>query len=342
MIRIVVLSLAVMLGIVANQATAQEVDLQARVEAAMARHVLPSFAQFSQSSRELADVSRNYCQPEDAALGAAYHAAFDDWVRVSHLRFGPSETENRAFALAFWPDTRGKTPKALAKLLAAQDPVAEDVDALMQVTIAAQGFYALEFLLFDPQISTQGDAAYRCALIQGVTEGIARRAEAIHADWANGYASEMTQPHADGPYRTSEEATAELLKAISTGLQFAEEARLARPLGTFDRPRPKRAEAWRSERSLRHVVLSLEATRALTAALAGDGTAVAGRLDASFETTLSNAGFDDPIFASVADPIARMQVESLQQYINALREEIVGELTEALGVSIGFNALDGD
>jgi len=42
----------------------------------------------------------------DAARGevdAAYHVAFDAWMSVSHLRFGPSEADDRAFAIAFYP-----------------------------------------------------------------------------------------------------------------------------------------------------------------------------------------------------------------------------------------------
>ncbi|HBR37591.1 MAG TPA: peptidase M75, partial [Sulfitobacter pontiacus] len=55
--------------------------------------------------------------------------AFDAWIAVSHLRFGPSETDNRAFALAFWPDSRGATPKTLAGLITDADPVGRDPQA---------------------------------------------------------------------------------------------------------------------------------------------------------------------------------------------------------------------
>lgn len=340
MLRIVVLSCAMMLGFAA-QCDAQAVDLTARVEAAVKSHVLPSYARFARSARDLSDAATVECRPTDEALRAAYHTAFDDWVRVSHLRFGPSEAENRAFALAFWPDTRGKTPKALAGLISSEAPAGLMVEEMMQQSIAAQGFYALEFLLYDPQIMGLGEGYYRCALIQTLAEGIALRAEAIHGDWVDGYAAAMMGPSADGPYRTPDEAAAELVKAVATGLQFTDEARLARPLGTFERPRPKRAEAWRSERALRHVVLSLEATGELAVALAGE-TSAGQRIETGFATALSNAEFDDPALAGVADPIGRLKVESLQQYVYGLREEAVGELVDLLDVSIGFNALDGD
>lgn len=340
MIRMILLSVAVGLGLGAK-CEAQSVDLGARVAAAVEGHIVPGYARFAQSARELSDVAKDQCAPSDDGLREAFHLAFDDWVQVSHLRFGPSEIDNRAFALAFWPDTRGKTPKALAGLIAKEAPAGLDVEDMMQQSIAAQGFYALEFLLFDPQIKAMGEASYRCALVRNLAEGIAIRAEAIHLEWADGYGAAMMSPAEEGPYRTAEEAAGELVKAVATGLQFTDEARLARPLGTFEKPRPKRAEARRSGRSLRHVVLSLEATGDLAAILAGE-TSAGQRVATGFATALSNAEIDDPVFAGVADPIGRLKVESLQQYVYGLREEAVGELVDLLGVSIGFNALDGD
>ena len=59
----------------------------------------------------------------------------------------------RAFAIAFWPDSRGATPKTLAELISAEDPVIYSREEFAAVSIAARGFHALEFLLFDPRLS---------------------------------------------------------------------------------------------------------------------------------------------------------------------------------------------
>ena len=61
----------------------------------------------------------NYANP---APVQAYNGAFDAWVSVSHLRFGPSEQDDRALALAFWPNPRGSTPKGLSAFIGAEDP----------------------------------------------------------------------------------------------------------------------------------------------------------------------------------------------------------------------------
>lgn len=78
--------------------------------AAMDALVRPGFATLAQSSAVLAETARADCTPQSPALRQAYGATFDDWVAVSHFRFGPTEHEDRRFALAYWPDSRGATP----------------------------------------------------------------------------------------------------------------------------------------------------------------------------------------------------------------------------------------
>ncbi len=322
---------------------AQEQDMIAPVRSAVMQHVLPGFVELADSTLELKRAAANDCGADSVALRKSWAAAFDAWVRVSHLRFGPTEEDNRAFALAFWPDSRGKTPKALSGLIEQENPIAQDPAAFSEFSIAAQGFYAMEFLLFDEVISNQGRDAYRCDLLRSIADGIYARAVAIEIDWSSDYSALLMTPNSDQYYRTDREALQELYKAALTGLEFTADSRLGRPLGTFDRPRPKRAEAWRSERSLHHIVLSLESLRALVSILAQDQGELADSLDASFAYALELASeLDDPDFSGVSDPMGRFRVDILRQAVDGLKERVGLELGPALGVAAGFNALDGD
>lgn len=305
-------------------------------------HILPRFAGLAGATEALSNAARTDCAPDSADLRAAYNAAFDTWISASHLRFGPTEIDDRAFALAFWPDTKGFTPKALSGLIAAEDEAVEDPDAFAETSIAGRGFFALERMLYDPAMIEQGSAAYRCALIRAITTDIDRNADAINADWQS-YAPQLTVPGEDSPYRTGDEAMQELYKALTTGLQFTSDTRLGRPLGSFDRPRPKRAEARRSERSLRHVELSLSALRDLAARLSFDHPDIAADLDAAFARAIAQAErLDDAAFAGVAEPQGRFRVEALKQSIDDIRTIAATELGPTLGISAGFNSLDGD
>ncbi|MES0863110.1 imelysin family protein [Ruegeria sp. SCPT10] len=305
-------------------------------------HILPRFTTLAEATEVLNATAQEDCASESQDLRAAYSTAFDAWISASHLRFGPTETDDRAFAMAFWPDTKGFTPKALSKHIALEDSAVASPDAYAETSIAGRGFFALERMLYDPEFAQQGSAAYRCALIQAISADIDANADAMAADWQT-YAPELTQPRADGPYRTQDEALQELFKALSTGMQFTSETRLGRPLGTFDRPRPKRAEAHRSERSLRHVELSLVSTRDLAARLSAEHPEITADLETAFNRAIESArSIDDPALAGVADPQGRFRIEALQQSINDIRQIAATELGPTLGISAGFNSLDGD
>lgn len=326
------------LGLVAGLVAPAIADSSA-IDQILNDHVLPGYRLLVRDTARLAETSAEQCTPANSVLRDRYHAAFDAWVRVSHLRFGPSEVQDRAFAMAFWPDTRGKTPKTLRKLIETSNPVVETADEFRTLSIAGRGFHALEFMLYDPTFGELGDPDYRCALIRAMTADIAEISAAILADWEDGYADVMRTAGSNETYRTQDEALKQVFTALSTGLQFTSELRLGRPLGTIERPRPRRSEARRSGRSLRNVVLSLETSRELAALLAGNDPA----LDSAFLAALDRAEHvDDPVFAGVSDPQKRLKVEVLQQSVDRIRQILVEEIGSRLGFSAGFNALDGD
>ncbi|EEE38476.1 hypothetical protein RKLH11_2318 [Rhodobacteraceae bacterium KLH11] len=305
-------------------------------------HILPRFTQLSGATETLVTAAQDDCTPESEGLRTAYGTAFDRWISASHLRFGPTETGDRAFAMAFWPDTKGFTPKTLSRLITAEDAVVNTPETYAEISIAGRGFLALERMLYDPAMTQQGSAAYRCALIRAIATDIDRNADAITADWQT-YAPNLTQPGADSPYRSGDEAMQQLYGALITGLEFTADTRLGRPLGTFERPRPNRAEARRSERSLRHVELSLIALRDLAARLSFDHPQIATDLDTAFARAIDRAqALDDPALVGVATPQGRIRVEALQQSINDIRAIASAELGPTLGIRAGFNALDGD
>lgn len=305
------------------------------------KQILPAFHTLATEAATLARAAETDCAPQSLSLRAAYGAAFDAWIAVSHYRFGPTEVNSRAFGLAFWPDSRGKTLKALHNLIRTEDQGIHDPTQFASYSIAGRGFYALEFLLFDPEISATGSETYRCALTRAISTDIAATTQAISQDWHQRYATEMRSPASR--YQSDEEITQELFKALNTGLQVMDDMRLGRPLGSFDRPRPLRAEARRSGRSLHHVQISLNALNALALALADGDEVLRDALNKGFDKVRKRANaLNDPIFAGVAQPSTRVRVETLRQEVKDLRTLVTTELGPALGVAAGFNALDGD
>ncbi|WP_373236103.1 imelysin family protein [Cohaesibacter celericrescens] len=329
MLKVCLVFLSVLIAPVAAQA----LDLRAIVD----QHILSGYQQLADRSAELAKASESSCEARHDALTPAFHVAFDAWVAVSHLRFGPSEQQDRAFALAFWPDSRGVTPKTLSGLLRSQDPAIDDLALYQHVSIAARGFYALEFLLFDAAFVDK-PSSKSCALIKVIAEDISANANAILEGWNQGYASLLADANND-TYRSRDEAVKQLYTSLTTGLQFTAMTRLGRPLGTFSKPRPKRAEARRSGRSLRHVILSLKANQRLAALLSDNDKAI----DARFQHVIQQAeDLNDPVLQGVNDPMSRIRIEALQGAINTINDSLALDLAPKLGITAGFNSMDGD
>ena len=306
----------------------------ADVAEAVKNEILPGYAGFRTATESLSAASDKGCDP--ALLRPAFDAAFDAWMDVAHLHLGPAEDEGRALAIAFWPDPKGAGAKATAGLLAAEDAQAIAPAAFARASVAARGLFALERLLYGA-----APEGYACALIKATAGDLARMAAEIDAGWTGGFAAALTDAGQAGDtvYLSPPEARQAIYTQLVAGLEFIADERLGRPLGTFDRPRPERAEARASGRSLRDVRLSLAALRRLAVALLPASPLSQAAFD---KATGLAAKLDDPVFAGVADPQGWLKVQILQQAVFATRDAVTAEIGHALQVGVGFNAGDGD
>ncbi|MBN9890495.1 imelysin family protein [Salipiger abyssi] len=310
----------------------------AGVEEALTDHILPGYAGFTEEAQALAEAAQQDCTAP--ALRDPWNAAFDAWTEIGDVRMGPSETG--ALSVAFWPDTRGFTPKTLARMISGEEEAGRDPQAFAEVSIAARGLFALERMLYDEDLSGYEAGSYACTLVQTITADLAAQAGALESGWREGFADVLRSAGEDGntTYLSEDEALRALYTQILSSLEFTADTRLGRPLGTFDRPRPARAEAWRSGRSLRNAVMDAAAAAALAHALADwelpETEAAMARLREVADRVT------DLAFQDIDDPSARLRVEIVQQHIRALADAIELEIGLPLGLTPGFNSQDGD
>jgi hypothetical protein len=310
----------------------------AGVDEALDEHLLPGFAAFAEASADLADAAEADCAP--TALAAPYHAAFDAWMQIGDVRMGPSE--HATLSIAFWPDSRGFTPKILTGLISSEDPVIDDPAAFGDVSIAGRGLFALDMLLYDEAFADYRPGSYSCRLAQRLTDDLAAQAAALHRAWADGFAPVLRNAGApdNATYLAEDEALRALYTQILSSLEFTRDTRLGHPLGTFERPRPTRAEARRSERSLVNAVAATEAAVEFAEALADWELPQSRAALAQMHETATK--IDDPAFGDIDDPSARFRLEVLQQKIEGVEAAIEQEVGLVLGLQPGFNSQDGD
>ncbi|TGN53728.1 signal peptidase [Paracoccus liaowanqingii] len=307
---------------------------QADVAAAVQDHILPRHANFAAATAGLAQATGDNCTPD--RVGPAYQAAYDAWMGVQHIRLGPIEIDGRGLAIAFWPDPKASGLRAQQVLLGA-DPAILTPDIMAQQSVAARGLTGLERLLYP----TEAWPVDTCPLIKATADDLARIAADLNSDWQTQFGPLILTAGQPGNTRflSEVETRQALFTQIVTGLDFIRDQRLGRPLGSFDRPAPDRAEARASARSLRNIQLSLAAIRQMAAALVPEASRSLAALDRALGLARD---LDDPLLAGVATSQGRLRVEILQQAVDAARTTVVEEMGPALGVTMGFNAMDGD
>jgi predicted lipoprotein len=298
------------------------------------QHILPGYAALAAASADLATQADQNCKA--TALHPAFNATFDAWVAVQHLRFGPVESNGLGLSIQFWPDPKGSGAKSQRALLLG-DPSALSPKNFPDQSVAARGLSGLERLLYP----VQPLPADPCALIRATAHDLARVTETINAAWTQSYATTLLTAGEPGntTYLTRPEVRQVLFTQVIAGLEFAQDQRLGRPLGSFDAPHPERAESIASGRSLRNLRLSLLSLRAMVETLTPDVPKTIVAFDRALE--LIDA-LDDSTFANVATVQGRLRTEIVQQSIATLRNTALAELGPELDVGIGFNAADGD
>ncbi|MCO6381185.1 imelysin family protein [Oceanicola sp. 502str15] len=313
--------------------------LHAGVPEAIEGHILPRHAAFAEAATALDTSAQADCTAE--ALKPAYNGAFDGWIGIQHLALGPLQEIGGPLALQFWPDAKGFTARQLSMLTGAADPSTTTPDGFAAQSVAVQGFMALERMLYDEAFSDYAAGSYSCALVQAIAHDIASKAGALNEGWPAAAQALRTAGEAgNATYLAPSEAAQALFTALIAGIEYNDDARLARPLGSFERPRPTRAEAWRSDRSQRNLALSLAALEEFARLLADGHASESQALFDDAEAWL--ADLDEPRFEGVAEPTARMGIESLTSYLGLLKETAAAEVGDHLNVGQGFNALDGD
>lgn len=306
--------------------------------------ILPGYQRFHDAAAALESEAQN-CDEERTA--AAYHSAFDAWMGVSYLNFGPAEAEGRMLAIAYWPDDEGRTPRALGELIATEDPVVDDAAAFAGVTVAARGLFALDYLLFDETMSGEGTPAYRCRLTVAIARDLSRISGEILAEWKGGYGALMETAGAEGnlAYLTPEESTQALYNAAIGALDATLNLRMERTGWNSRTPQPLRAEAWRSGRSLRNIGLSLAAMKELYE------TAFSPYVD-ELTDMLTRENLDQairaarsvqpPLTETILDPEQRPAVMAMVGAAYALQMRSFHFLRLPLQIGRGFSTLDGN
>lgn len=316
-------------------------------------HVLPAYSRFAETAATLVPAAASLCAaPAPATLAAvqeSYHLAFDAWQGIAHVQFGPVTYFNWNYRLQFWPDDKGTGARQLDALLAAQDVSQLEPAAFERQSIGVQGFPALEHLLFEETALAQLQAQpFRCHLVQAIAVNLAGIAEGIAQRWSGEFRAVIADPVQSGQFENAQDATVDFYKALVESVRRYQQQKLVPVLGeSLQQVRERRAESWRSQRSLRNLKLDVAAlqhlftagTPALSSALLADDVALINTAFAELQQSL--VPLPDDLAPLLADERGYAQLTTLVAQLDALFEALEAALKRT-DLYLGFNSLDGD
>ena len=292
-----------------------------------------------------------YCTAPDAGglerARAAFHAAYDRWMTLGWVSFGPQALQMRAVRMHFWPDSRNTLGRQLTGVLNAPREDLLELPTLAQASVALQGLPALERMLFDATPISDDD--YACDLAVAIAGNVQTIAAELAAGWGN-----ADQPASGLPGGAA--LTASLFQSVHEQLELIVTRKIIPVLGESPADaRARAAENWRSERAIRNIVLNLTAILGVLENGQAMGFAdvlrdhadrpdVAASVVNALEEALAIARSleDQPIADLVADEARRADVWRMAAAIDVARKLWSTEVSAALGLTIGFNRLDGD
>lgn len=358
-IATMVLGAGVAQGQMPEQAAWAPVTPKAVLAAAVAEVIRPNILQLDEASGGLDRAMEALCATPSADSLAIAADQFGQVVRaygaIAFLRLGPLLEDNRADRLLFWPDRRSIGLKQVQAILATEDASATELASLQGKSVAVQGLGALEFVLFGTgaEALSAEEGAFRCRYGQTIAANIAAMAGELTHDWyrPDGIASHLQTPQPDySDYRTETEALEALVGLVSHGLEALRDKHLLAFMARDNAAaRPKLAVFWRSDLTMAYARANIEGMRKLVAA-SGVARAVSEKqqglentIDFEFRNAIRALDLITlPVAAAVADEKQAAALSYLVLVTGSLQSIIGEQLSAALGLSVGFSALDGD
>lgn len=362
------ITLTLMLSVVfaplpASAQPAVPFDHRALARQALEGHIRPGYSRLADAARGLGNTVEKSCLATSATdrneMERAFDVFVDAWGRVEHIDFGPVTGESRLEKILFWPDRRGIGARQVAKILADRDPSLLDPVSLGKKSVAVQGLGALESALFpDWAKRPADDRAFRCGYALAIASNLKRVALEIVEAWSERGAfakSWLTAGPGNSNFVTPTETTLALAKAFDQGIERARDQRIAGPLGLTPQRVKSPAVLSRSGRTMRLVDANIKGlidlfragglqsaivatgfkTRELDASLNAD--LVARELTTAEETAVQLITAARPFEGANAQRLVAIGFP-----LKNARVQLGALLVETAGLTLGFNASDGD
>ncbi len=322
--------------------------------------IIPAYQALQKSSLAFKQHSYAFCaKPNDTSLDtlrSQWRLVMNDWMEAQILRFGPVEDFMRYYRLQMWPDKRNTGGRQLSKALLNANIADLAPGVFRHSSVALQGLGASERLLFSDYVNVDSFTGseknkYRCSLQVAIADSVSLISQALLNDWVgnNSYKTLVLQSGKTDQslFESQKEVASYFLNNFLTQLQSITDQKLSAPLGDgLTKAKGRKAESWRSLHSLEnihHNLLAMSQWYRLAFSEQVEDETLNKQIKSLFDDAIRQTKhINQPLSIAVKHPDERKQVNILLNQINQLKTMVSNQLTTAVGLSIGFNSLDGD
>ena len=319
--------------------------------------LLPAYSQWAEANQTLAKTSAAFCAEQSSLeqTRTQYLAAQNQWAALQPLLVGPLSEGNRAWQVQFWPDKKDLVARQV-EILLKRTPSLTEAD-LTKASVAVKGLSAYEYVLFDERIDLN-DAAQKsryCPLLVAIADYQSTLASQVLSEWqADQGMQQRLKAFPNSQYSESSEAIAELLRIQVNAIDGLKK-KLGAPMGRQTKGiiQPFQAEAWRSNASLSTLRAAVGSAKALwqgqnqgvglSHLVPKEHDQIIGKIDQAFADLEQRLDAQtQPLSVLLNDEQGRQALDDIYQSLNTVHRLHEGELAQALGITLGFNAHDGD
>jgi predicted lipoprotein len=316
----------------------------------IAKLIIPDYEALTKVAGVQAGLWSRFVERPEAAsfsgLRDAYLKAADAWSTIEFLHFGPAGVDFRFERISYWPERKNATGKALTILLGGKGEEGLEPARFARTSAAGQGLPALERLLFDEDaearlLANDASSDRRRQVSLAIARNIEIIAGQILAGWRDGPDSVLKR--LDDP-AYAQEATARIATDLLGLFQLIRDTKIEAPLGkTIGTAKPRLAEGWRSGRSIRAIALNLTTVRdAANIIFANDSGEISSPSVLKSAVKIADSLSSENLSALVTSPKQRSDAVLLLDAATSARDVCKLEIPNALGITVGFNSLDGD
>ncbi|MGI9477603.1 MAG: imelysin family protein [Hyphomicrobiaceae bacterium] len=327
--------------------------------------IVPAYTKLDIGIANLSSSITTLCaSPSQTHLQAtrlAFRKAIAAWGRAEIITFGPVVEQNRFERLFFWPDRRGIGQRQLRRILYGQSPNVLEPRKLANKSVAVQGFTALESLLHGKQaneLTTSRAHSFRCRFAHSITRNLAWIVAQILEAWSDdgAFTKLWMAPGPSNPvYLSAPEVTLELVKVLDQTLLNVRERRIVPAIGFGRNRRVFRPVLWRSGLGMVLIDGNLRGVRELfeNGGLAEIYLANQIQSDPSSDSAIASLKTEFKFLLNITGELATLGYPFKRQTtrnrliaigfpLKSIRMDAVARIKRAAGLSIGFNASDGD